>query len=59
MSYTQPNIMYQTFETWQANSLTGNTPTAIKSSVPMETHSFPVSTHLSSIKMLVILSLKR
>ena len=54
MSYTQPNILTnqvykqsslgqfaaQTTETWQANSATGNTPVAIKSSVPMATHSF-------------------
>ena len=36
-------------ETWQANSSTGNTPLAIKNSVPMATHSFPVPTHLISI----------
>ena len=37
------------FETWQADSSTGNTPMAIKNSVPMATHSFPVPTHLISI----------
>ena len=31
----------QANETWQANSSIGNTPTAIKNSVPMETHSSP------------------
>ena len=53
-SYTQPNIIYhiisvQNIETWQADSSTGNTPMAIKNSVPMATHSFPVPTHLISI----------
>ena len=32
----------QNIETWQADSSTGNTPMAIKNSVPMATHSFPV-----------------
>ena len=32
----------QNNETWQADSSTGNTPMAIKNSVPMATHSFPV-----------------
>ena len=36
-------------ETWQANSSTGNTPIAIKNSVAMAIHSFPVPTHLISI----------
>ena len=39
----------QNIETWQANSSTGNTPMAIKNSIPMATHSFPVPTHLISI----------
>ena len=41
----------QNIETWQANSSTGNIPTcmAIKNSVPMATHSFPVPIHLISI----------
>ena len=61
-SYTQSNILYQAYkwgylgqfavqniETWQADSSTGNTPMAIKNSVLMATHSFPVPTHLISI----------
>ena len=36
-------------ETWQTDSSTGNKPMALKNSVPMATHSFPVSTHLISI----------
>ena len=32
----------QIIETWQANSSTENTPTAIKHFVAMATHSFPV-----------------
>ena len=39
----------QNIETQQADSSTGNTPMAIKNSVPMATHSFPVPTHLISI----------
>ena len=39
----------QTIETWQANSSTGNIPMAIKNSVPMATHSFPVPIHLTSM----------
>ena len=39
----------QNTETWQAGSSTGNTPMAVKNSVPMATHSFPVPTHLISI----------
>ena len=39
----------QNIETWQADSSTGNTPMAIKNSVPMVTHSFPGPTHLISI----------
>ena len=39
----------QTTETWWANSSTGNTLVAIKNSIPMATHSFPVPTHLVSI----------
>ena len=42
-------IAVQNIETWQADSSTGNTPKAIKNSVPMATHSFPVPTHLISI----------
>ena len=39
----------QANETWQANSSTAITPTAIKNSVPMETHSSPGLTLLISI----------
>ena len=39
----------QNIETLQADSSTGNTLMAIKNSVPMVTHSFPVPTHLISI----------
>ena len=39
----------QNIETWQASSSTGNTRKTMKNSVPMETHSFPVPTHLISI----------
>ena len=39
----------QIIETWQANSSTGNTPTATKTFVAMATHSFPVPTHLISM----------
>ena len=46
----------QIIETWQSDSSTGNTPMAIKNSVPMATHPFPVPTLL--ILMLVIFSLK-
>lgn len=35
--------MAETIETWQSNSVTGNTPTALKKLVPMVTHSFSVS----------------
>ena len=43
-------------ETSQASSSTGNTPTTLKNSVSMATHSFPVPTHL--ISMLLIFSMK-
>jgi len=39
----------QIIETWQANSSTGNTPTATKTFVAMATHYFPVPTHLIAI----------
>ena len=39
----------QNIEPWQADSSTENTPMAIKNSVPMATHSFPVPIHLISI----------
>ena len=42
-------FLMQANETWQANSSTANTPTAIKNSVPMETHSSPGPTLLISI----------
>ena len=44
-------LIYRTWhiETWQAESSTGNKPMAIKNSVPMATHSFPVPTHLISV----------
>ena len=49
-SHTQPNIISaQAIETWQADSSKGNTHMAIKYSVPMATHSFPVPTHLIAI----------
>ena len=60
-SYTQPDILLsikwgylgqfalQNIETWQDDSSTGNTPMAIKNSIPMATHSFPDPTHLISI----------
>ena len=44
----------QTFETWQANSSTGNTPTTIKNSVHMATHSS--SPNSLNFNMLVIFS---
>ena len=43
----------QNIETWQANSSTGNTPMAIKSYVPMVSHSSPLD-----FNMLVIFSFK-
>ena len=39
----------QNIDTWQADSSMGNTPMAIKNSIPMATHSFPVPAHLISI----------
>ena len=39
----------QIIETWQANSSTENTPTALKHVVAMATQSFPVLTHLISL----------
>ena len=39
----------QNIETLQANSSTGNALVAIKNSVPVATHSFPVPAHLMSI----------
>ena len=36
-------------ETWQANSSTANTPTAIRNSVPMATHSSSGPTLMISI----------
>ena len=52
-SSTQLNIisylgqfLTQANETWQANSCTANTPTAIKNYVPMATHSSPGPTLL-------------
>ena len=46
----------QTIETWQANSSTGKIPTAIKKSVLIATHSFPIPAHLILICQLVIFS---
>ena len=54
MSNTQHNFIssylgqfaVQTIEIWQADSSTGNAPTAKKNSVPTATHSFVVPTHL-------------
>ena len=54
MSNTRPNFIssylgefaVQTIEIWQADSSTGNTPTAMKNSVPTATHSFLAPTHL-------------
>ena len=53
MSNTRPNFIssylgqfaVQTIEIWQTDSFTGNTPTALKNSVPTVTHSFLVPTH--------------
>ena len=39
----------QNIEIWQADSSTGNTTMAVKNSVPITNHSFPVPTHLISI----------
>ena len=36
-------FLAEILETWWVNSSVGNTPSAIKSLVPMATHSFPVS----------------
>ena len=43
------NFLLRPLKLGQANSSTGNTSIAIKNSVPMATHSFPVPTHLISI----------
>ena len=40
----------QIIETWQANSSTGDTPTAKKPFVAMASHSFLVPTHLIAIR---------
>ena len=47
----------QIIETWQANSSTGNTPTATKTFVVMATHSFP-HPHPLDFNMLVIFTSK-
>ena len=45
----------QNIETWQADSSTGNTPMAIKNSIHMATHSFPVPTYLLIIIIIILI----